>query len=84
MRKAYTTIMSAVVGVGVALALSSGTQAQTRTLNMQSSWPASLTLQENFTYFAERVEKLSRRLAEDQRDAGRPGRAGVRSARRRP
>ena len=59
MRKAYTTIMSAVVGVGVALALSSGTQAQTRTLNMQSSWPASLTLQENFTYFAERVEKLS-------------------------
>ena len=39
--------------------MSSAAQAQTRTLNMQSSWPASLTLHENFTYFAERVDKLS-------------------------
>ena len=59
MRKAYTTILSAVACVGFAVALSSAAQAQTRTLNMQSSWPASLTLQDNFTYFAERVEKLS-------------------------
>ena len=59
MRKAYTTILSAVACVGLAVALSSAAQAQTRTLNMQSTWPASLTLQENFTYFAERVEKLS-------------------------
>ena len=26
---------------------------------MQATWPASLTLYENFTYFAERVDKLS-------------------------
>ena len=28
-----------------------------KTLKMQSSWPASLTLQDNFRYFAERVKK---------------------------
>jgi TRAP-type mannitol/chloroaromatic compound transport system substrate-binding protein len=32
---------------------------QTTTLKMQATWPASLTLYENFTYFAERVGKLS-------------------------
>jgi TRAP-type mannitol/chloroaromatic compound transport system substrate-binding protein len=32
---------------------------QTRTLKMQSTWPASLTLQDNFKMFAERVEKLT-------------------------
>jgi TRAP-type mannitol/chloroaromatic compound transport system substrate-binding protein len=32
---------------------------QTRTLKMQATWPSSLTLYENFTYFAERVDKLS-------------------------
>src|SRR2546425_8203819 len=32
---------------------------QTVTLKMQASWPASLTLYENFLYFAERVGKLS-------------------------
>ena len=36
-----------------------GVHAQTRTLKMQSTWPASLTLQDNFRYFAERVDKLS-------------------------
>ena len=30
-----------------------------RTLNMQSTWPASLTLQDNFKYFAERVDKMT-------------------------
>src|SRR4051794_30678732 len=29
------------------------------TLKMQATWPASLTLYENFTYFAERVSKIS-------------------------
>ncbi|HEX2216520.1 MAG TPA: C4-dicarboxylate ABC transporter, partial [Xanthobacteraceae bacterium] len=49
------------VGLGLALALglTSLATAQTRVLKMQSTWPASLTLQENFTYFAERVDKLS-------------------------
>jgi TRAP-type mannitol/chloroaromatic compound transport system substrate-binding protein len=32
---------------------------QTVTLKMQATWPASLTLYENFTYFVERVGKLS-------------------------
>ena len=31
-----------------------------KNLKMQSTWPASLTLQENFKFFAERVEKLTR------------------------
>src|SRR5688572_5313493 len=30
-----------------------------KTLKMQSSWPAGLTLQDNFRYFAERVDKLT-------------------------
>mgnify|MGYP001286495088 CR=1 FL=1 len=33
--------------------------AQSRTLKMQSTWPASLTLQDNFRFFGERVEKLT-------------------------
>src|SRR3954466_14229010 len=32
---------------------------QVTTLKMQATWPASLTLYENFTYFAERVGKIS-------------------------
>src|SRR5262245_20150681 len=30
-----------------------------KTLKMQSSWPAGLTLQDNFRFFAERVDKLT-------------------------
>ena len=51
--------------VAAALGLASTAWAQTpapaaaRTLKMQSTWPASLTLQDNFKYFAERVDKLS-------------------------
>ena len=33
--------------------------AQTTTLKMQATWPASLTLYENFLFFADRVSKLS-------------------------
>src|SRR5438034_4375121 len=48
----------------VALAPAAGFSAsayaqQTVTLKMQATWPASLTLYENFTYFAERVTKIS-------------------------
>src|SRR5574339_603834 len=39
-------------------AFTAGAQAQT-TLKMQATWPASLTLYENFTYFVERVGKIS-------------------------
>ena len=40
------------------LAAPAGAQ-ETRTLKMQSTWPASLTLQDNFKFFAERVDKLT-------------------------
>ena len=40
------------------IAVPAGAQ-QPKTLKMQSSWPASLTLQDNFRYFAERVDKLT-------------------------
>jgi len=36
-----------------------GAQAQTTTLNMQATWPASLTLYENFLYFADHVNKVT-------------------------
>src|SRR5919197_4638929 len=44
-----------------ALATAAGTahSQQTVNLKMQATWPASLTLYENFTYFVERVSKLS-------------------------
>ena len=34
-------------------------QPATKNLKFQSTWPASLTLQDNFRYFAERVDKLT-------------------------
>jgi TRAP-type mannitol/chloroaromatic compound transport system substrate-binding protein len=45
--------------VAAALVLVSPAFAQSRTLKMQSTWPASLTLQDNFKFFAERVDKLT-------------------------
>src|SRR5258706_16135142 len=44
---------------GVAALFAAGAQAQTTNLKMQATWPASLTLYENFTYFVERVGKMS-------------------------
>jgi TRAP-type mannitol/chloroaromatic compound transport system substrate-binding protein len=46
------------VALAAAAAFATGAQAQT-TLNMQATWPASLTLYENFTYFADRIAKVS-------------------------
>jgi TRAP-type mannitol/chloroaromatic compound transport system substrate-binding protein len=48
-----------VATIGGALVWSSAAVAQTKTLKMQSTWPASLTLQDNFRFFAERVDKLT-------------------------
>ena len=43
-----------------AAAFSVNAQAQqTVTLKMQATWPASLTLYENFLYFVDRVSKIS-------------------------
>jgi len=47
-------VMAVVAGVSVQQA-----SAQQKSLKMQATWPASLTLYDNFTYFAERVDKLS-------------------------
>src|SRR5512138_76360 len=51
-------VRSAVV-VAAAAAVSAAVQAQNVTLKMQATWPASLTLYENFTYFADQVAKMS-------------------------
>src|SRR5204862_6176714 len=49
------------VALGCAAGFRGGVHAQQQpvTLKMQATWPASSTLYENFTYFAERVGKLS-------------------------
>src|SRR4249920_2392459 len=45
----------------IALAFPAAWQAPaTKQLKMQSTWPASLTLQDNFRFFAERFDKLTR------------------------
>jgi TRAP-type mannitol/chloroaromatic compound transport system substrate-binding protein len=49
-----------VLALACATAFAAGAQAQQQTnLKMQATWPASLTLYENFTYFVERVGKIS-------------------------
>src|SRR5256885_1087358 len=49
-----------IVALGCAAAFASGVQAQqTVTLKMQATWPSSLTLYDNFTFFADRVSKIS-------------------------
>jgi TRAP-type mannitol/chloroaromatic compound transport system substrate-binding protein len=47
------------LGLGLAVALSGSAAAQTKTLKMQATWPASQTLYENFTDWAKRVEQLT-------------------------
>ncbi len=44
--------------IACAAAFATGAQAQT-TLKMQASWPAALTLYDNFTMFADRVNKMT-------------------------
>jgi TRAP-type mannitol/chloroaromatic compound transport system substrate-binding protein len=55
--------MLAIIGASaVALGLSAvpaPVEAQQKNLKFQSTWPASLTLQDNFRFFAERVDKLT-------------------------
>jgi TRAP-type mannitol/chloroaromatic compound transport system substrate-binding protein len=55
-------VRAAAVGAFAVGALTLGSlpaHSQVTSLKMQATWPASLTLYENFTYFAERVSKLS-------------------------
>jgi TRAP-type mannitol/chloroaromatic compound transport system substrate-binding protein len=54
------TALAAALGIVVpAGAQQPAPAAGPRTLKMQSTWPASSTLQENFKFFAERVDKLT-------------------------
>ena len=53
-------LVLAVLATGLGFAeTTSSQQPAPRTLKMQSTWPASSTLQENFKFFAERVDKLT-------------------------
>jgi TRAP-type mannitol/chloroaromatic compound transport system substrate-binding protein len=47
------------LAAAVLLAAPVSAQQQAKALKFQSTWPASLTLQDNFRYFAERVDKLT-------------------------
>ena len=47
-----------VAAFACAAAFAGGVHAQT-SLKMQATWPASLTLYENFTYFVDRIHKAS-------------------------
>src|SRR5262245_63554737 len=58
MRRFLKSAAVAAVGLGLAVA-AGGAQAQQKVLKMQATWPASLTLYENFQMWAERVDKLS-------------------------
>ncbi len=61
-RLKLSTLVATAVAAALGLAGAAWAQAPaaaSRTLKMQSTWPASLTLQDNFKYFAERVDKLS-------------------------
>jgi len=58
MRRTVAGALSLALGAAVALPALAQAPA-TRTLKMQSTWPAALTLQDNFRYFGERVEKLT-------------------------
>src|SRR5262245_17470134 len=47
-------------GIALACSVSAQQAAGTKQLKMQSTWPAGLTLQDNFRHFADRVDKLTR------------------------
>ena len=61
-RNVSRSLFALVAGAALAVSLAVGPQsasAQTKVLKFQATWPASLTLYENFTFWADRVNKLS-------------------------
>ena len=58
LRSAFALAAGAALAASLALAPQAAF-AQTKALKFQATWPASLTLYENFTYWADRVDKLS-------------------------
>jgi len=64
-------IMAACLALAALISPRYAASAETRILKIQASWPESLTLYQNFTYWADRVEKLSgRSLRIEQMPAG--------------
>jgi TRAP-type mannitol/chloroaromatic compound transport system substrate-binding protein len=62
--KRALSLTALAVAAALAALVNSPAQAQAsaagaKTLKMQSTWPASLTLQDNFRFFAERMDKLT-------------------------
>src|SRR5262245_22393085 len=55
----FKTVLALAIAAGFS-ASAVAQQAAPRTFKMQSTWPASLTLQDNFKMWAERVDKLTR------------------------
>jgi TRAP-type mannitol/chloroaromatic compound transport system substrate-binding protein len=49
----------AVTAIAASLGFAPQALAQSKTLKMQSTWPASSSLQENFVFFGQRVDKLT-------------------------
>ncbi len=56
LKRGVVSLVAAIIALCLAAPASAQ---QTRTLKMQSTWPASLTLQDNFKMFAEKVDKLT-------------------------
>ena len=56
LKRGLSFVAAAVAALSIAVPASAQ---QTRTLKMQSTWPAGLTLQDNFRMFADRVDKLT-------------------------
>ena len=59
MKRLFLGLIAAALMASAFVGSTTAVMAQTKTLKMQATWPASLTLYDNFTYFAERVNKLS-------------------------
>jgi TRAP-type mannitol/chloroaromatic compound transport system substrate-binding protein len=59
LRKLFLIGAGAVASFGLALSASAQQAAGVRNLKMQSTWGAGFTLQDNFKFFAERVDKLT-------------------------
>ena len=55
----FTRALTALACAGAFATSAHAQQAQTVNLKMQATWPASQTLYENFTFFTDRVNKLS-------------------------
>ena len=70
--------LASAVALAVAAAFSLNAAAQTKPVKVQSSWPASLTIQDHLRILSERVDKLTAGAGED-RGRSPPGRSCRRS-----